>query len=139
MRTSMRKIFNVAGPCFPDKHYMIPAIDRLKKVEGLIDDECFFMVYAARQSGKTTIMKQLVHKINSENNYYALYCSLETVQPFPEPEKGIPGIVSCIDFMLKNSNLPFKDQFKENVDVSDYTTLIKQLLTNLSRSYLINL
>ena len=130
MRTSMRKIFNVAGPCFPDKHYMIPAIDRLKKVEGLIDDECFFMVYAARQSGKTTIMKQLAHKINSENSYYALYCSLETVQPFPEPEKGIPEILNRLKFMISYSDLPLKEHFGENIDASATTTLLQSAISS---------
>ena len=25
----MEKCFNIAGPCFPDEHYMLPALERL--------------------------------------------------------------------------------------------------------------
>jgi hypothetical protein len=32
-------------------------------------------------------------EINAEQKHYALYCSLEGIQAFTEPEKGIPAIV----------------------------------------------
>ena len=31
----MDKIFNVAGPCFPDRHYMLPALDRMPEIRRL--------------------------------------------------------------------------------------------------------
>ena len=35
----MEKTFNVAGPCFPADHYMLPALDRMPKSSKPLD--CF--------------------------------------------------------------------------------------------------
>ena len=49
----MEKFFNIAGPCNPARHYMIPAVERLPQVTRLIEREQYFAIHAARQSGKT--------------------------------------------------------------------------------------
>jgi hypothetical protein len=72
----------------------------------LIDQKHYFVIHAARQSGKTTLLKELARKINAEGEYYALYCSLEATGMFTEPEKGIPEIVGKIESYLKNYGLP---------------------------------
>ena len=51
----MPKWFNTAGLCFPDKHYMVDPVTRLKEVEELISKEFYFTLHAPRQTGKTTI------------------------------------------------------------------------------------
>jgi len=28
----MEKCFNIAGPCFPDEHHMLPALERLPNI-----------------------------------------------------------------------------------------------------------
>ncbi|MDR3296729.1 MAG: ATP-binding protein, partial [Prevotellaceae bacterium] len=71
------KDFNIAGPCNPAKHYMIDAATRLKGVERLIDKEQYFVIHAARQSGKTTYLNDLVDHLNAKEQCYALYCTLE--------------------------------------------------------------
>lgn len=49
----MEKFFNIAGPCNPAKHYMLPAVERLPQVTRLIDREQYFAIHAARLFGKT--------------------------------------------------------------------------------------
>jgi len=49
------RYFNTAGPCNKIEHYMIEASLRLQGVEQLIDMKQYFVIHAARQSGKTTI------------------------------------------------------------------------------------
>ena len=61
----MEKFFNVAGPCNPAKHYMLPATERLPDVMRLIRQEQYFAIHAARQSGKTTLLQGLVRDINA--------------------------------------------------------------------------
>ena len=48
----MEKYFNIAGPCVPGEHYMIPALERLPEVARLSDRKQAFVSHAARQSGK---------------------------------------------------------------------------------------
>ncbi|MDR2117424.1 MAG: hypothetical protein LBP87_13695, partial [Planctomycetaceae bacterium] len=81
------KYFNIAGPCNSVEHYMIEASTRLKGVEQLIDMKQYFVIHAARQSGKTTYLHDLTKRLNAEGKYYALYCSLEGAQNIIEPER----------------------------------------------------
>jgi hypothetical protein len=40
----------------------------------LIDQEQYFVIHAARQTGKTTLLMELAQDINAAGSYYALYC-----------------------------------------------------------------
>ncbi|MDR0711558.1 MAG: hypothetical protein LBF67_04330, partial [Prevotellaceae bacterium] len=101
------KYFNIAGPCNSVEHYMIDASTRLKGVEQLIDMKQYFVIHAARQSGKTTYLKDLTNRLNADGKYYTLYCTLEGVQGVVEPEHGIPAILDCIVIALQKSSIPF--------------------------------
>jgi hypothetical protein len=122
--------FNITGPCFPDEHYMLDAESRLTDVRELIDSNQYFVIHAARQSGKTTLLNSLEQTINGQGMYYALYCSLEAVQSFPEPERGIPQIFNCIVSSIKISALPVKqniNDIKGKINKNDITVSIKEL------------
>ncbi len=72
------KNFNTAGPSVPKKHYMIATdFNHLKK---LIDDERYFILHAPRQTGKTTLMLQLMENLNQEGKYITLYVNVEAAQ-----------------------------------------------------------
>jgi hypothetical protein len=86
---------------------MIEASTRLQGVKQLIDMEQYFVIHAARQSGKTTYLKDLTERLNAEGKYYALYCSLESVQYYIEPNEGIPAILDRIVLALQKSSIPF--------------------------------
>ena len=62
----MERYFNIAGPCFPDEHYMLPALDRLPDVRELVAGGDYFVVHAPRQTGKTTVLQSLVQEINAK-------------------------------------------------------------------------
>ena len=89
----MEKCFNIAGPCFPDEHYMLPALERLPGIMRIVEQRSYFVLHAARQSGKTTALMALVEEINRKGEMNALYFTVETVQRFTDPRDGIPKIV----------------------------------------------
>jgi hypothetical protein len=62
--------FNTASPCNQRQHYMINAADRIPKVDFLIDGGKYFVLHAARQSGKTTFIQDLALRLNAEGKYY---------------------------------------------------------------------
>ncbi len=74
------KKFNTTGPCFPDEHYMLPALDRLPGIRELVADGNYFVVHAPRQTGKTTALQALVSEINAKGDMAAIYCTLESLQ-----------------------------------------------------------
>ncbi len=110
------KRFNTTGPCFPSEHYMLDAESRLRDVTGLINAGQYFVIHAARQSGKTTLLNSLEQTVNREGKYYALYCSLEAVQSFSEPERGIPQLFNCIVSAIEISSLPIKDEIDSIIE-----------------------
>jgi hypothetical protein len=129
----MPKFFNIAGPCIPAEHYLVPALARLPQLSGLIASKQFFVIHAARQSGKTTLLKALARDLTEKGTHVSLYCSLETVQGITDAERGIPAIMrtimySCeIHASLRSVQIPA-------ADMSDFTNGVKRLLFNLAQS-----
>ena len=129
----MEKYFNIAGPCVPGKHYMIPALERLPEVARLIDREQSFVIHAARQSGKTTALMALVRDINAKGEKRAVYFTLESVQCFPKPQEGIPRIVSAMRNGLMNHRVFGEWAKAYSVPEPDALLLpVKNFLSNLA-------
>jgi len=129
------KYFNVAGPCIENQHYMLDAIERLRdELAELISTNQYFVIHAARQTGKTTLLLNLRNKINAEGKYYALYCSLENVQSFPNPEQGIPAIINCLKTDIRYSNMPSKLDFAKNLDGIDVANQLRMAITDFCAS-----
>ena len=125
------KYFNVAGPCIVGEHYMLDATERLhSELLELIDTKQYFVIHAARQTGKTTLLINLANKINKESKYYAVYCSLENAYVTPAPEKGIPTIINSFQMDLENYGMPYIEKFKENIDLTDYANALRVALRN---------
>ncbi|MDR1483910.1 MAG: ATP-binding protein [Planctomycetaceae bacterium] len=127
------KEFNTAGPCNSVKHYMIDASTRLQGVEELIDGEKYFVIHAARQSGKTTYLQDLSKQLNAEGKYYVLYYSLEKAQNIVEPEVGIPAIVRNMKTKLQDSDFPYCSDFAKDVDYSDFIGVLESALKRFCR------
>ncbi len=126
----MKKYFNIAGPCNPAEHYMIPPESRCGGVGELIDRKQYFAIHAARQSGKTTLLKEVSARIDREGRYYVLYCSLESVQGIRAPEKGIPAIVRTLRRYAKLNPILSGFRFGTDADFEDFNNL---LIWTLSR------
>ncbi|MDR2605479.1 MAG: ATP-binding protein, partial [Desulfovibrio sp.] len=97
------KHFNIAGPCVPKYHYMLDAIERLPEARKLAENMNYFVIHAARQSGKTTLLRALTREINAAGKFYALYCSLETVQGIESLEDGIRAVLFAVKRALNRS------------------------------------
>lgn len=113
---------------------MIDASTRLKGVEQLIDRKQYFVIHAARQSGKTTYLKDLTDRLNNANKYYALYCTLESLQGVDDPQKGIPEIVKNIRTELCFSNISNASSFAMEADYSNFTGVLMTELTLFCKS-----
>jgi type II secretory pathway predicted ATPase ExeA len=108
---------------------MIEASTRLHGVEELIAMKQYFVIHAARQSGKTTYLQDLSQRLHAEGKYYALYCSLENIQGIIDPEKAIPEIVRNIKNILRFSNIPHKAEFAQEADYANFSGVLNTELT----------
>ena len=117
--------FNVAGPCFKNEHYMIDAKERINGVEQLIAMKQYFVIHAARQSGKTTYLQDLADRLNDSGDYYCIYCSLETLQGIEDEKIGIPEIINNIKLALRAFKMPNFELFAKNADFNGFSTVLR--------------
>ena len=76
------KKFNTAGPSVAGMHFMIDPLVRIdiEDIESLIEDQRYFVLHAPRQTGKTTCLLALMHHLNAQTTYRALYVNIEAAQ-----------------------------------------------------------
>jgi len=125
----MRKTFNIAGPCRPAEHYMLPTQERCGGLIDLIDHRQYFTIHAARQSGKTTLLLELTRQLNEAKKYYALYCSLETVQGIGDAKEGMPAVINALRSDIKFHPLLRHIPFAGHIDESRFNTILRESLS----------
>ena len=78
----MEKFFNTAGPNQPDIHYTLLPMHRVNwpELSGLIGARKYFILHAPRQTGKTSLLINLMHFLNAQGQYRALYVNVEAAQ-----------------------------------------------------------
>jgi DNA polymerase III delta prime subunit len=75
----MSRFFNTTGLCTPQDHYMVePFRHRYQDILHLIRSKQYFLIHAPRQTGKTTFLHALAHRLNREGDYVSVVCSLES-------------------------------------------------------------
>jgi len=130
----MKKTFNIAGPCRPAEHYMLPTQERCVGLLDLIEQKQYFVIHAARQSGKTTLLLELTKQLNESGDYYALYCSLETVQGIVDAKEGIPAIINAIKTRVKFHQTLKHYPFANQVNYADFNVALIEALTYFGES-----
>jgi AAA-like domain/Endonuclease NucS len=88
--------FNIAGPCNPTEHYMLPPERRLGEILELIRRHKYFTLTGGWQIGKTTCAKWLQDNLNTSGQWRALWVDLETAREQPDPAKAFRTIVECV-------------------------------------------
>ncbi|MFZ4428133.1 MAG: AAA family ATPase [Saprospiraceae bacterium] len=126
----MKRFFNTTGLCNPERHYMVdPFRHFYGDILRLIEAEQYFLIHAPRQTGKTTFLHQLAHRLNREGNYVAVVCSLESAG-YPSitvedaNESFIRSIHRMADYFLDPSLMP-----PDPVHFPKHTHLFGQYLT----------
>ena len=75
----MKRFFNTTGLCNAEDHYMVdPFRNMYENILHLIQSKQYFLIHAPRQTGKTTFLHALAHRLNKEGNYVSVVCSLES-------------------------------------------------------------
>ena len=131
----MRKRFNITGPCFPEQHYMLPALGRLPQVHTLVEEGDYFVIHAPRQSGKTTALQGLVREINAKGEMLALYCTLETLQGATDPNDAMPKLQrllvrSANAVLAQSGSRQLPEPVWADNDTSRVVTAVSDTLTN---------
>ncbi|KJJ85140.1 ATPase domain protein, prokaryote domain protein [Candidatus Omnitrophus magneticus] len=73
-----KRYFNTTGFCMPERHYMIDPLRNQKIIFDLIEKTQYFTIHAPRQTGKTTLLNELAHRLTKEGNYISVVFSVES-------------------------------------------------------------
>ncbi|MDR1037884.1 MAG: AAA family ATPase [Deltaproteobacteria bacterium] len=104
----------------------------------MIEGECYFVLHAPRQSGKTTCVRELTRQINSDGKYYAIKCSLDSLQNIEDTDIAMNRIFALTDMGLRNSGVAkLKNlvcSFSGEVHMNDSGTKIRGMLNGICSS-----
>ena len=98
------RFFNTEGPIKPEKHYCVPALERLdmNEVLRLVRDEKYFVLHAPRQTGKTSILIALQDLLNGQG-YHCLYATVEGASTAGQDlERAIRAVLASLAFEARS-------------------------------------
>lgn len=75
----MARRFNITGPCIPGRDFMVDLSSRLKRPVQAISRGESLLLYRARQSGKTTLLRELAGALRKQNLAVAL-CAMQVAE-----------------------------------------------------------
>ena len=114
---------------------MIDALRGLDKgILSLIEDKKYFVIHAARQSGKTTLLRALARLVNAEGRYSALYCSLENLDGIADVSIGISAVVRTLKRAMIRFSMPNASSFAGDIDFSDPYNALQDALEAYCRT-----
>lgn len=103
----MKKFFNTAGANQPRLHYTVARPIGARPILELIEQEKYFTHHAPRQSGKTTLLREICRQLNEEGKYLAIHITVESAQAARdnvlEANRGIlralnSGLTACENY-----------------------------------------
>jgi hypothetical protein len=125
------KEFNITGPCFEARHYMVDISRKIAAIKALIDKGRYFTINRARQYGKTTTINEL--RLRLADEYLCLWISFEGLGD--TPFESDPAF--CMTFMSMIQNALRFTALKEDSDyierwVNPEASSFKQLDVHIS-------
>ena len=100
----------------------------------LIEDKKYFVIHAARQSGKTTLLRALAKRVNAEGKYHAIYCSLENLDGMADVSIGISAVVRTLKRALIRFAAPNSSSFASDIDLGDPFNALQDALEAYCRT-----
>ena len=92
----MPRHFNTTGPCDKARHYMLPPRARLPDLIPFVEQHLYFVVHAARQTGKTTAMRAFAEELRGLG-VLGLWATLEESRGIDEVERAEPLWIDAIE------------------------------------------
>ncbi|MDR3239924.1 MAG: AAA-like domain-containing protein [Clostridiales bacterium] len=107
--------------------------EALALILSLIEEEQYFVIHAARQTGKTTLLLELTRRLNEAGEYYTLYCSLENAERLTDAKEGVPAIIHSVKTALEGNLFPHAAAFASGFNHGDFSNALQDSLTKYCR------
>jgi len=80
------RYFNTLGPVNETEHYIVPRRELIADLVAQIERGTYFTLYAPRQMGKTTLLRQLAEVLQDKADYLPVTLSFEDFENLPVTE-----------------------------------------------------
>ena len=80
------RYFNTLGPVNDKEHYVVPRSELVAELVAQIEQGRYFTIYAPRQMGKTTLLRQVQESLGQRPNYLPVPLSLGDYETLPADE-----------------------------------------------------
>jgi AAA-like domain len=133
------KEFNTAGPSNATDHYCIDPLTRINLAEilALIDSKKYFVLHAPRQTGKTTCLLALMHYLNAQGRYRAVYANIETAQTARgDVSQGLRAVCGSVAGSIRRylGDSSLDDQWLEIFEARGPNEALRSLLERWTRN-----
>lgn len=78
--------FNIFGPVYPHLHYHVDRVAVKAEIQQKIEKGRYFTLNAARQTGKTTLFREVMAEISQTATYFGLLLNFEMLRSFNRAE-----------------------------------------------------
>lgn len=92
----MPRFFNTTGPCVAEWYQMLSPEGRIPDLLPLVDRRQYFVLHAARQTGKTTAVKAFAARLRARGDA-AAFATVESSQGIDEIERAEPLWLEAIE------------------------------------------
>ena len=97
--------FNIAGPCFPQEHYIVPPERRAREAAVLIAQGRWFSLVAGRQTGKATTLQTLARSLNPAGGHHVLWVDLQSARVETELAAAMQSVFDRLRDVLTREGL----------------------------------
>lgn len=97
----MPREFNIFGPVYPDIHYHVDRTEVKEAIHEKIENGRYFTLNAARQTGKTTIFREVIAELEETGDYFGILLSFESLRGYNRAD-----FYEQLGLMLSKRNLP---------------------------------
>ncbi|MBK7201708.1 AAA-like domain-containing protein [Candidatus Amarolinea dominans] len=80
------RYFNTYGPVNEKEHYIVPRRELLDMLTEQVSAGSYFTVFAPRQMGKTTLLRQLTERLQAQSNYLVVVLNFQDYADWETPD-----------------------------------------------------
>ncbi|MEM7535296.1 MAG: AAA-like domain-containing protein [Chloroflexota bacterium] len=78
--------FNIFGPIYPHLHYHVDRVEAKVELRKKIEKGRYFTLTASRQTGKTTIFREIIAELTATGEYFGILLNFEAYVYLEEPK-----------------------------------------------------
>ena len=112
---TLKKCFNVNGPCYSDENYMVNLDERMIRIKELVDKQKYFVINRARQYGKTTTLWALRQYLKEEYNVLSTNFQRMSSAVFYDEHTFSREFANMIVRIIKNKKQEISGFAKEDI------------------------